>query len=157
MYAQTKVDSEQALLNASDDLSPMKAKERLSYVRHRPEQLAFFRKLVQTGTPLSLRQAGLWNDLRQFADLPVYPLDNLSCPTLVVHGLADGNVPFDHAEFVANAIPDAELLAIEDCGHFIWVGPEAERTRDKVATYLHRLTEKHMSQSTECDEGAERT
>jgi pimeloyl-ACP methyl ester carboxylesterase len=126
------------LLSASDTLDRSKAKQRRSYVLDHPEQLAFFRRVAASGMPLSVRQAGLWNDLHQFARLPVYPLEQITCPTLVVHGRADGNVPLEHAEFVASVVPGAELLALEDCGHFIWVGPEAEQTAGKVGDFLVR-------------------
>jgi pimeloyl-ACP methyl ester carboxylesterase len=127
-----------SLLNASDALEPSKAKERLSYVLRHPEQIAFFQCLAACGMPLSVRQTGLHNDLQQFATLPVYPLQRIRCPTLVMHGRADGNVPLAHAEFVAGAIPNAELFALEDCGHFIWVGPGAGQYRERVRAFLSR-------------------
>ena len=127
-----------SLLAASDDLDRARARERRSFVMGHAEQLEFFRRLVESGMPLSTRQAGLKNDLHQFAELPIYPLERITCPTLVVHGRADGNVPFAHAEFVAIAVPKAELLAIEDCGHFIWVGPGAEHCRERVTAFLGR-------------------
>jgi len=85
-----------------------------------------------------VRQAGLWNDLHQFAHLPVYPLEQITCPTLVVHGRADGNVPLAHAEFVARVVPNAELFALEDFGHFVWVGPGAGQAAGKVSAFLIR-------------------
>jgi pimeloyl-ACP methyl ester carboxylesterase len=126
------------LLNASDDLDPAKAKQRRLHVQQHPEQLVFFRRVAASGLPLSVRQAGIWNDLDQYAHLPVYSLDQMTCPTLVLHGLADGNVPFAHAEFVARTAPNVELHAIEDCGHFVWVGPGAEQAREKVLAFLKR-------------------
>jgi pimeloyl-ACP methyl ester carboxylesterase len=130
-----------SLLDASDNLDPPRFRRRFSAIRVSPEQMAFFQRLVRTGAPLSPRQAGLWNDLRQFAGLTRYPLESVCCPTLVVHGQADGNVPFAHAQFAATTVPGAELLAIEDCGHFIWVGPDAARTRQRVAEFLRRLND----------------
>jgi LPXTG-motif cell wall-anchored protein len=124
--------------NASEDLAPGKAKERRAYVLGHPEQLGFFRRLTMSGLPLSVRQAGIRNDLRQYARLPVYPLERIQCPTLVLHGRADGNVPFAHAEFVAGTVAGAELHAIEDCGHLIWVGPAAAQTREAVLAFLRR-------------------
>jgi pimeloyl-ACP methyl ester carboxylesterase len=50
----------------------------------------------------------------------------------------DGNVPLAHAEFVARTVPKAELLALEDCGHLIWVGPGAKQAHDKVVAFLNR-------------------
>jgi pimeloyl-ACP methyl ester carboxylesterase len=127
-----------SLLNASDNLERSKANERLSYVLRHPEQIAFFRRVAASGIPLSVRQTGLHNDLHQFATLPMYPLERITCPTLVMHGRADGNVPLAHAEFVASTIPNAELFAMEDCGHFIWVGAGVEQYRDRVRAFLSR-------------------
>lgn len=126
------------LLNASDDLDPPKAKQRRRYVRQHGDQLAFFRRLVASGLPLSVRQTGIWNDLHQYAHLPVYPLEQITCPTLVLHGRADGNVPFAHAEFVTRTVPNVELYALDDCGHLIWVGPGAGQAREKLLAFLTR-------------------
>ena len=41
---------------------------------------------------------GFDNDLEQFASIRQLPLDRVNCPTLVVHGTHDGDVPFAHAE-----------------------------------------------------------
>ena len=59
------------LLNASEDLDRDKARQRRSYVRQHPEERTFFRRVIASGLPLSVRQTGLWNDLHQYADLPV--------------------------------------------------------------------------------------
>jgi pimeloyl-ACP methyl ester carboxylesterase len=124
------------LLNASDELDRSKAAQRRSYVLAHPEQVDFFRRAAACGMPLSVRQAGLHNDLDQFAELPVSPLEQIKSPTLVVHGRADGNVPLSHAQFAAGTVPNAELFALEDCGHFIWVGPGSEHYREKVTEFL---------------------
>jgi pimeloyl-ACP methyl ester carboxylesterase len=126
------------LLVASDALEPAKAGQRLSFVLRHPEQVDFFRRVIASGVPLSVRRTGLHNDLQQFAQLPVYPLEQINCPTLVLHGGADGNVPLAHAEFVANTVRGAELFALPDCGHFIWVGPGAESARARIGAFLRR-------------------
>ena len=127
-----------SFLKASENLDQSKARQRRTYVLRHPDQLGLFRRLARSGLPLSVRQAGIWNDLHQYAQLPVYPLEQITCPTLVIQGKADGNVPFAHAEFVARTVPHAELHAIEDCGHLIWVGPGAAQVREKVLSFLRR-------------------
>ncbi|MCH7720409.1 MAG: alpha/beta hydrolase [Planctomycetes bacterium] len=104
-------------------------------MRHR-EQWTWMAKLFKNSLPLSVRKVGLVNDLKQFAALPVYPVENITCPTLVVHGRHDGNVPFSHAEFVADNVPNAELFVAETCGHLIWMSDDALPAREKVTSFL---------------------
>lgn len=128
-----------SLLRASDDLDRRRARQRWSYVRRHREQMAAFQHLAASGMLLiSVRRTGLWNDLHQFAYLPVYPLNQIACPTLVMHGRADGNVPFAHAAAVVQSVPNAELCATEDCGHWIWAGPGAQQARETVMAFLTR-------------------
>jgi pimeloyl-ACP methyl ester carboxylesterase len=44
-------------------------------------------------------------------------LGQVAAPTLVVHGTEDPLLPYDHALALANEIPGAELLALEQTGH----------------------------------------
>jgi pimeloyl-ACP methyl ester carboxylesterase len=44
-------------------------------------------------------------------------LGELSAPTLVVHGTEDPVLPYGHAVALANEIPQARLLALEQTGH----------------------------------------
>lgn len=44
-------------------------------------------------------------------------LVSISCPTLVLVGEEDQLTPPDRAEEMAEAIPDARLVAVADCGH----------------------------------------
>ena len=49
--------------------------------------------------------------------MPVYPLEEITTPTLVLHGQADELVPFSHAEAIANKVPKARILEVQDGGH----------------------------------------
>ena len=44
-------------------------------------------------------------------------LGGLDVPTLVVHGTEDPLFPLGHGEALANEIPGAELLILEEAGH----------------------------------------
>jgi pimeloyl-ACP methyl ester carboxylesterase len=44
-------------------------------------------------------------------------LAQVTAPTLVIHGTSDSLVPPDHGRATADAIPDAELVLIEQLGH----------------------------------------
>jgi pimeloyl-ACP methyl ester carboxylesterase len=49
------------------------------------------------------------------AALPVFA----KCPTLIVAGADDVVTPADHSRGMAELLPDAELLVLEDCGHLM--------------------------------------
>lgn len=42
-------------------------------------------------------------------------------PTLVIHGTADPIIPYEHRKALAEAIPGAELLTIDDVGHLVFL------------------------------------
>ena len=44
-------------------------------------------------------------------------LDDITTPTLVIHGTADPLFPYGHAVALARGIPQAELLPLEGVGH----------------------------------------
>ncbi len=93
--------------------------------------------LFDCAVPLSVRKVGLDNDLKQFARLGVYPVERIGCPTLVVHGRHDGNVPFSHAEFVGQNVPGARMFVLETCGHLLWMSDEADAARQEVMSFLN--------------------
>jgi pimeloyl-ACP methyl ester carboxylesterase len=45
------------------------------------------------------------------------PLSAITAPTLVIHGDADPMFPLEHGEALADEIPDARLLTLEEAGH----------------------------------------
>ena len=47
----------------------------------------------------------------------VKDLKNIKCPTLVLCGRQDNLTPLSEHEEMAEAIPNANLIIIEDCGH----------------------------------------
>ena len=49
-------------------------------------------------------------------------LDQLSAPTLVIHGTDDPILPYDHGQALAAAIPGATLLTLEGVGHELPTG-----------------------------------
>jgi len=80
-----------------------------------------------------LHTAGYINDMHQFAVLPAYPLKDIALPTLIVHGTADMDVPFRQAQELANAIPCAQLVAIEGAHHLSMLVSE------QADTAIHRF------------------
>ena len=67
-------------------------------------------------------------------------MEQIRCPTLVVHGRYDGNVPFSHAEFVGQNVPEARMFVLETCGHLLWMSDEADAARQEVMSFLEENT-----------------
>jgi pimeloyl-ACP methyl ester carboxylesterase len=57
------------------------------------------------------------HNLLDEGDPPTRQLEDLTAPTLVVHGRDDPVLPFAHGEALAGAIAGAELLALDATGH----------------------------------------
>jgi pimeloyl-ACP methyl ester carboxylesterase len=126
------------VFDASEELARDEVTERVERVMRSPTQRDYLDRLFECSLPLSVRKVGLDNDLAQFAGLPVYPVERICCPTLVVHGRHDGNVPFSHARFVADGVPDAQLFVAETCGHIIWMSDEKEAAIDCLRLFFRR-------------------
>jgi pimeloyl-ACP methyl ester carboxylesterase len=85
-----------------------------------PEKLAAFSALASSATSLQeRRKAGRRNDSIQFDALAVPDLAAIHCPTLVLHGTADRNVPIAMGELVASGVPGAEIVRFEGADHFM--------------------------------------
>ena len=84
--------------------------------------------LTISSTPAGLLKNGFYNDLEQYEEIEKngLPLERINCPTLIVHGTADGDVKFIHAETAHRLIQNAELYRMEDAFHIVWFSDLAE-------------------------------
>jgi pimeloyl-ACP methyl ester carboxylesterase len=124
------------VLSATENFDGEGIEDRLATIRRDPRQYRWMRGLLYSCYPLSLRRTGLNNDLEQFSAIEDYPVEQIACPTLIVHGRHDGNVTFDHAEFVAQGVPGARMVVAESCGHLIWMSEEERKMRDAVIEFV---------------------
>ena len=86
----------------------------------------------------SVYSAGYHNDMQQFATLPHYPFQDVTLPTLIVHGIDDIDVPFRQAQELANTIPNAQLVAIRDADHLSLL--TNQRAIAAIHTFLQKLS-----------------
>ena len=82
-----------------------------------------------------LRFAGYDNDVAQVRSAGDYPLDQITVPTLVVHGNADPAVPLSHAEHVASRVAGADLLVVDGGEHLCLVS-HLEIVRPRMIDFL---------------------
>jgi pimeloyl-ACP methyl ester carboxylesterase len=67
--------------------------------------------------PSSPRAIGVANDLKQYARIENWDLGSIRCPTLIVTGSADADVPPEHAEFAHSKIVNSELVILKGADH----------------------------------------
>jgi pimeloyl-ACP methyl ester carboxylesterase len=99
---------------------------------------AFLRFLMATMSErLDERQAGLHNDLLQLAAITELPLAAITCPTLILHGTADKDVPPRHAEYAQSAITGSELYWIPQGSHVgFWLADDAPAAQEYAISWL---------------------
>ncbi len=79
------------------------------------------RPVVSSTAHFDLRREGFEADTALFEDVPDYPFEQITAPTLVVHGTADTDVPFEQAQTAARRIPDARLVTVQGADHLtLW-------------------------------------
>ena len=94
--------------------------------------------VMDTLVPMKARIEGQENDSRAFARMDDWPLDRIRCPTLILQGTLDKDVPAEHADYAHARIAGSELVWIKGADHLM------PATRHKelgavVATFLARL------------------
>jgi pimeloyl-ACP methyl ester carboxylesterase len=77
---------------------------------------------------------GALNDLTHTVGVEV--LHQVIQPTLVVHSREDRAVPFSHAEWSLENIPEVRLCESGFTGHFYWIGPDYPRVVQAVVRFL---------------------
>ncbi len=111
--------------------------ENLKRILDDPEVFEKIAAVLWSGWPPSLRYEGFDNDKIQFGNLAL-PLDEVSVPTLVVHGTEDINVPFAHAELLAAQILSARLHAITGADHMMPF-THGEEVRAALRSFLTQI------------------
>jgi pimeloyl-ACP methyl ester carboxylesterase len=101
-----------------------------------PEAGPLFTALLRsTSHRMTERMPGTSNDIRVTRTTD-YPLEKINAPTLIVHGTADGMVPFEaHGKLLASGIRDAELITIEG-GEHVSIFTHLDVIRPRIASFL---------------------
>jgi len=86
---------------------------------------------------LSGRNLGLKNDQRRFPQLGDLGLNEISVPTLLIHGTADSDVGPDQSEHALSAIAAAEILRVEKGTHLcVWTDPTSADIQRSIVKQL---------------------
>lgn len=105
-----------------------------------PKKTEFISKLMQSFSPMSRRKDGFWNDLEQLKNLEKLPFEKIRCPTLIIHGTADKDVPIDHAQLLSQNLPQAEFYPIEKGTHLLNLSDTFSDMEERVCGFLKKHT-----------------
>jgi pimeloyl-ACP methyl ester carboxylesterase len=119
----------------------------VEYIKTHPAQHRSDLEFASTILPASARIDGTLNDERWCRELPVVDYETIECPVLVFHGEFDAAVPIDHAELVVESLPDVEFVRVE-ADHFAGVGPDADRVRRALQSFVESIIEQVESTTT---------
>ena len=105
-----------------------------------PTQLTLARAFMRSVMPASQRRAGQENDIRQFSRLDVskWPLEEVFVPTLILHGGADENTPYEGSVAAAARMPNAELVTFEGEDHFMMI-TQSHKVDEHISRFLSEL------------------
>ncbi|MFT7654070.1 MAG: pimeloyl-ACP methyl ester carboxylesterase [Candidatus Azotimanducaceae bacterium] len=111
-------------------------------VMNDPSLLSFVATMTQSSTPWEDRQHGFDNDLKVIfgvEDKPL-PLESVACPTLIVHGTADDDVPYTVAVQAHERIAESELYAMENACHLLWIDANIDEMNRRQVAFIHAHT-----------------
>lgn len=127
------------LFQGESHLSKRQIEANVEFVLGAPEVLAFVRAFLGTMSPYRPRRAGTDNDTEQLRLLARLPLEEVRCPTLVVHGTYDADVNFSDGVFAHELIPRAERFWIESGSHLgFWLSPHSGEAQAEARDFLDR-------------------
>lgn len=106
------------MMKVESTLEPAEISRITADVMADPDKMDVLHRIAE-GPSFGMLRTGFDNDLEQFASIEQLPLAGVGCPTLVVHGTHDGDVPFTHAEHSSSGIPNAELFTVENGWHIL--------------------------------------
>ena len=119
--------------------SEQQMKEHLDFVLSAPEAHRFVTAFMNTMYPYKPRKAGTENDLVITKGLYHLPVEEITCPTLVIHGTHDADVKFYDGVYVYEHIPNAERFWIEEGSHLsFWISPHGKEAQAYALDFLKR-------------------
>ena len=79
-------------------------------------------------------RVGALNDLTHTVTREL--MQKVLSPTLIIHSREDASIPFRHAEWSLEHIPNARLCESGFTGHFYWIGPDYPRICESMIDFL---------------------
>ena len=119
------------MLRTESGLDAERARDVIARALRDPARAAVLRGWLRSASPAGWRRNGLANDAARIEALEALPLEAVSAPTLIIHGLGDADVPVEDAERAARLVRAAELVRVPDGLHLL---PLADNASELAAT-----------------------
>ena len=126
------------LIKEESTYSADQVKQATERVTSDPRLMKFLKVMTQSSTPWEDRQQGFDNDIemiRAVEDEPL-PLEMVKCPTLIVHGTADDDVPYSVAVQAHERMAESELHTMENACHLLWIDPGIEAMNQRQVEFM---------------------
>jgi pimeloyl-ACP methyl ester carboxylesterase len=91
-----------------------------------PEITAIATAILNSAVPYAKRRDGWDNDTDQWTKLAELPLASIRCPTLILQGAADQNVPPAQAELAHSQIAGSKLVTLPGQDHWMLITKHKE-------------------------------
>ncbi len=127
-----------ALVAMESTLHHQEARRVLTHILQDPEKVDILMNLIRSMSPISIRREGLENDLEQLKYAGALPIHRILAPTTIFHGTKDGDVSFEHATHIADAIVGAELCPVEGGFHILALSDSADEIAEKRLSALRQ-------------------
>lgn len=102
-----------------------------------PHEVAELHAFLESIIPMGARREGQ-NLEQHMSEYDAPQINNIQVPTLVLHARDDTLVSFEHGEFTAKSIPDAQFGIMEKGGHLALMLSRNAWAKQKVVDFLNQ-------------------
>jgi pimeloyl-ACP methyl ester carboxylesterase len=107
-----------------------------------PQARQFMTAFVGTMNPYKPREIGTFNDVNFYKEQSWLPFEKITIPTLVIHGMLDGDVKFGNGVKAYESIPYAEKIWLDEGGHLgFWLDRAGLDAQEKARNWLLKTFE----------------
>ncbi len=105
-----------------------------------PQARDFINGFVNTMNPYKPREIGTFNDVDHYKTQSWLPFEKIAVPSLIIHGMLDGDVKFCNGVMAYESIPNAERIWIDEGGHLgFWLDPAGLDAQEKARQWLQKV------------------
>ncbi len=128
-----------SIFQAESYFTKEQMRQHIDYVLGNEQALQFVEAFMATMRPYKLRKPGTENDMAQFSGYTHLPLEQVKCPTMILHGTHDSDVKFYDGVYAYEHIQGAEKFWIEEGSHLgFWLSPNGTPARKAAEAFMDK-------------------